>query len=104
MPLHRHTQSGAPQAGTGTCVSVLLPLAAFALLGFAAGILAGRWAWLVLAVAALAIYISVGTGADPPPDWMAAAIPVLPFAFIGVGVGIGVRRSVREDPRRDRAR
>jgi hypothetical protein len=79
-------------------VSVLLPLAAFALLGFAAGVVAGRWAWLVLAVAALAIYVSVGTGTEPPPGWMAAVIPLVPFGFIGVGVGIGVRRKVREDP------
>ncbi|HEV2786321.1 MAG TPA: hypothetical protein VGV67_08045 [Solirubrobacteraceae bacterium] len=72
------------------------------LLGFAAGVVAGRWAWLVLVVVALVIYVSVGTGADVPPDWMAKAIPVLPFAFIGLGIGIGVRRALHQDTSRRR--
>ena len=84
--------------------AVLLLVCAGALVGFAAGVVAGRWAWLVLAVLAAVIYISVGTGADVPPDWMAKAIPVLPFAFIGVGLGIGVRRALYEDASRGRAR
>lgn len=75
---------------------VLVLVCAGGLVGFAAGVAAGRWAWLVLAALALVIYISVGTGADVPPDWMAKAIPVLPFAFIGVGIGIGVRRALYE--------
>jgi hypothetical protein len=83
-------------------VSVLLLLAAAALFGFAAGILAGRWAWLVLAVVALVVYISAGTGNDAPPGWMAWAIPAVPIAFMGVGVGIGMRRAAHEDSRRER--
>ena len=81
-------------------MSFLLPLAAVALLGFAAGILAGRLAWLALVVVALVVYISVGTGNDVPSDWMATAIPLVPFALIGVGIGIGVRRALYEGPRR----
>ena len=83
-------------------MNVLLLLGAGALLGFAAGVLAGRWAWLALAVGALVIYVSVGTGADVPPDWMATAIPVLPFAFMGVGIGIAVRRALHESASRER--
>lgn len=84
-------------------MSVLLLVVAGALAGFAAGVVAGRLAWLVLMVLALVIYVSVGTGADVPPDWMATAIPVVPFAFIGVGIGIGVRRALHDDPSRARA-
>ena len=83
-------------------MSVLLLVAAGALLGFAAGVAAGRLAWLVLMVVALVIYVSVGTGADVPPDWMVWAIPVVPFAFVGVGIGIGVRRALHEDSPRAR--
>lgn len=83
-------------------MSVFLLIAAGALGGFAAGIVAGRWGWLALAVVALFIYVSVGTGADVPPDWMATAIPIVPFAFIGVGIGIGVRRALHDDTSRER--
>jgi hypothetical protein len=82
-------------------VSVLLLVAAGALAGFGAGIVAGRWAWLALVVLTLVIYVSIGTGDDVPPDWMATAVPVVPFAFIGVGIGIGVRRALLERPTRD---
>ena len=68
-------------------MSVLLLVAAGGLLGFAAGIVAGRWGWLVLVAVALVVYVSVGTGADVPADWMVVAIPLVPFAFIGVGIG-----------------
>lgn len=82
-------------------MSVFLLIAAGALLGFSAGVLAGRWGWLALMIVALVIYVSVGTGNDVPPDWMATAIPAIPFAFIGVMFGISAKRALNANTSRE---
>ena len=78
-------------------MSAFLLVAAGALLGFSAGVLAGRWGWLALMIVALVIYVSAGTGNDVPPDWMVTAIPAIPFAFIGVMFGISARRALNAE-------
>ena len=73
-------------------MNVWLIILGGALVGFIAGVAAGRWGWLAIMVFALVVWISIGTGRDVPPDWMATALPAIPFSFVGVGIGISVRR------------
>jgi hypothetical protein len=74
-------------------VNVWLIILGGTLVGFIAGVAAGRWGWLAIMVFALVVWISIGTGRDVPPDWMATALPAIPFSFVGVGIGISVRRT-----------
>ena len=66
-------------------------------LGFAVGLLVGRW-WAVVAAGAVGIWIALSTGVDEVPPWFLGFAYAV-FAAVGIAAGVLVRRMTRRAPR-----